>query len=252
MKHLEADSTITFEYNTGPIPPPFCHKYKIVVSKNEPDKYKIDLNLNYYDREEITEDEIYDEGFTMDDDYSWKGDLPLVWGQEIEEKINSGNWKKKPSRTTNGSEFTIKIVQDKQSEILQPASIRVWEMFVQEIIQAVFELSKREAPLQISFISGNSTSQKTDFIFSFANRNAVRESPQQGKNSMDWIEGQKLLKYIFAFDYLPENGFEKSPAEKSNYISPGDGLWYKLAPNAHTNEDTIVQIERLIETLKDW
>lgn len=252
MKQLETNSIITFEYNTGPIPPPFCHKYKIIVSKNDRDKYQIDLNLEYYDRDEITEDEIFDEGFTLDDDYKWNGELPLVWGQEIENKVKSTNWKKKPSRSKDGSEFIIRVVQDNQSEILQPASSRIWEIFVQEIIQAVFELSKKEAPLQISFISGSSKNrnQKIDFTFSFSNRSVLRDSSQKGKKAIDWKEGQKLLKYIFAFDYLPENSFEKIPSADSNYINPGDGLWYDLVPTANSREDDIAQINRLIETLK--
>ncbi len=252
MKHLKTNNIITIEYNTGSIPPPFCHKYKIAVSKDDRDKYHIDLNLEYYDRDEITEEEIFDEGFTLDDDYIWKGDLPKVWGQEIENKIKSTNWRKKPSRSNDGSDLIIRVVQDNQSEILQPASSRIWEIFAQEIIQAVFELSKKEAPLQINFISGSAINQnlKIDFTFSFANRSVLRDSPQNGKKHIDWLEGQKLLKYIFAIDYLPENGFEKIPSAVSNYINPGDGLWYKLAPAANSREDDIFQINRLIETLK--
>lgn len=252
MKHLDTSSTITFEYNSGPIPPPFCHKYKIVVSKNNQDTYQINLNLEYYDRDQITEEEVFDEGFTLDDDYKWDGELPLVWGKEIENRFKSANWKKKPSRDKHGSDFIIRMVHDNQSEILQPASSRIWEIFVQEIIQAVFELSKKEAPLQINFISGGSKnqSQKIDFTFSFAKRSVLRDSPQHGKKNIDWLEGQKLLKYIFAIDYFPENSYEKIPSTESNYISPGDGLWYELALAANAREDDIAQINRLIETLK--
>lgn len=246
---LETNSWISLEYNTGQIPPPFCHRYKINISKSEKGTYKIELNLEYYDRDEITEDEIFDEGFTLGDDFKWAGELPTTWGKEIEKKLSTTNWKKKNSQGNNTSEFIIKITQKNQSEILHPASTRIWEIFSQEIIQAVFELSKKEAPLLISFISESSQGLKTDFIFSFTNRSVLKETPQKDKISINWIEGQKLLKYIFAFDYYPENGFEKIPKIKSNYISPGDGLWYELAPKADTNEDTIVQIERLIETL---
>ena len=71
MKQDETFSKITFEYNTGSIPAPFCHKYKIVISKNSPEQYLVDLNLEYYGRDEITEEEIFDEGFTLDDNYKW-------------------------------------------------------------------------------------------------------------------------------------------------------------------------------------
>lgn len=254
MKQLETSSIITFEYNTGSIPPPFCHKYKIVISKNDQGKYQIDLNLEYYDRDEITEDEIFDEGFSLDDNYKWNGELPLVWGKEIEGKFNTTNWKKKPTRSNDGSDFTIKIAQNNESEMLQPATSRIWEIFLQEIIQAVFELSKREAPLLISYISGSSKNKnnKLDFTFSFSNRSIRKDSIQKDTHSIDWKEGQKLLKYIFAVDYFPENSFEKIPSKESDYISPGDGLWYELAPIEHAREDDIVQIDRLVETLKNY
>ena len=254
MKYIESYSKITFEYNTGPIPAPFCHRYKIIILKKSNNEYQVDLNLEYYGREEITEEEIVEEGFSLDDDYSWSGNLPLVWGQEIEKKLSSANWKKKPTRREDGSDFIIRLLQDKKSEVLQPASSRIWEIFIQEIIQAIFELSKKEAPLQISFLSGSSSNQskKIDFTFSFANRAVLLDSSQKDEKSIDWEEGQKLLKYIFNYDYLPENSLAKIPKKQSNYISPGDGFWYELKPFEHANEDSANQINRLIETLKSY
>ena len=254
MEHSEAFSRITFEYNTGPIPPPFCHRYKIEISKNNAEEYKLDLEIEYYDRDEITEEEIFEEGFSLDDDYSWTGNLPRIWGQEVEKKLKLTNWRKKISRSEDDSEFIIKITDNYQSEVLQPAIIRPWEIFVQEIIQAVFEMNKREAPLQISFLPGNSNNlnQKIDFTFSFASRNFLVNSSGIDNKSMDWTEGQKLLKFIFRIDYLPENGFEKIPETPGNYISPGDGLWYELAPFEHANKEAIAKLKQLIETLESY
>ena len=254
MRKIEAESKITFEYNTGPIPPPFCHGYKIEISKNNAEEYKAELELEYYDRDEITEEEIFEEGFSLDDDYSWNGNLSPVWGQEIEKKLKITNWKKKPSKSKDGSEFIIKTETKYKSEVLQPAATRPWEIFVQEIIQAIFELSKKEAPLQISFLTGNliKQNQKIDFTFSFSTRNFLVNSSSIDNKPMDWTEGQKLLKFIFSIDYLPENSFDKIPKASGNYISPGDGLWYELAPFEHAKKETIAQIERLIETLESY
>ncbi|MCK5704953.1 MAG: hypothetical protein KAI29_27565 [Cyclobacteriaceae bacterium] len=251
MEHTESFSKITFEYNTGPIPPPFCHKYKIVILKSKHEKYQVDLNLEYYDRDEITEDEIFDEGFSLDDDYKWKGNLPQVWGHEIERNLKSANWKKRPGPGNDGSELIIRISQDNQSEVLQPSSTREWEIFIQEIIQAIFELSKKEAPLHISFLSGESKNhgEKVEFVFSFANRNVLLISSKNGQNPMDWKEGEKLLKYIFAFNYMPESGFEKIPEKPGDYISPGDGLWYELSSQKN---DDIERAKKLVETLKSY
>ncbi len=254
MRHIETFTKITIEYITGPIPPPFCHRYKVEISKSSSEDYQVDLQLEYYDRDEITEEEIFEEGFSVDDDYSWNGNLPPVWGKEIENKLSLTNWKKKPSRSKDGSEFIIKITGDDKSEVLQPAVTRPWEIFVQEIIQAVFEMSKKEAPLQISFLPENSNklNQKIDFTFSFAGRDLQVNSLKMRSKSMGWGEGQKLLKFIFSIDYLPENSFEKIPKTQGNYISPGDGLWYELKPNENANKESIARIKKLIETLNGY
>ena len=57
------------------------------------------------------------------------------------------------------------------------------------------------------------------------------------------------MKYIFAFDYMPENGFEKIPGKPGNYISPGDGLWYELLSQKN---DDIERTNKLVETLKSY
>ncbi len=243
---------ITLMYNTGPIPPPFCHRYKISIEKKSADDYHVDLDLEYFDRDEITEDEIFDEGFSMEDDCTWSGNLPRVWGHRLEEKFKSTNWKKKPTFSDSGTEFLIKLSQHDKSEIIQPATSRPWEMLAQEIIQAVFELSKKEAPLHIIFVSGSSKDQrkKAEFTFSFAHQKVTLIA--QSKKNIDWEEGQKLLKYIFGFDYIPEDSFDEVPDADGNYISPGDGFWYELAPSENAKKDAVRRVEKLVETLKDY
>lgn len=245
---------ITFEYNSGSVPPPFCHKYKIVISKGDQGSFYLELTLEYYDREELSDEEIFEEGFSLEDDYSWKGDFPAVWAQEIEKKLASTSWKKKPTPSRDGTEFIIKKICEDRSEILQPTLSKEWESFVQEIIQVVFEISNKEAPLFMSFISKNSTllETKIDFEFPFAARKVIVNSEIKGENTISWAEGQKLLKYVFGFDYLPENSLDKIPEKSGNFINPGDGYWYELALHANANENTKARIGKLVETLKSY
>ena len=60
------------------------------------------------------------------------------------------------------------------------------------------------------------------------------------------------LKYIFSFDYMPEDSFDEIPNENGNYISPGDGFWYELAPFENAKKDAIKRIDKLVETLKNY
>lgn len=243
---------LTLMYNSGPIPPPFCYQYNINIEKKSAAEYHVDLDLEYYDRDEVTEEEIFDEGFSMEDNCKWAGELPVIWGERLEEKLNTTNWKKKPNFNKTGTEFILKLVKQGVSELMQPVELRPWEMLAQEIIQTVFELSGKEAPLHIIFVSGNSKDQnkKADFTFSFAHQQVTLIS--RSKKNIEWEEGQKLLKYIFGFDYMPEESFDEIPNDTGNYISPGDGFWYELAPYENAKKDVITRIERLVETLKGY
>ena len=254
MRKIDTFDQIIFEYNTGPIPPPFCHNYKIIIYKSNSDQFKVELKLEYYDRDEIAKEEIFNEGFSLDDDYVWNGNLPTIWGTEITKKLTSSNWKKKPSPSAGGGNFVIKLKNLGQSELLHPAEIRSWEVFAQEIIQAVFELSEKEAPLQINFLckQTNAEHQLVDFIFSFATQSIQIDPLKKEQNSISWADGQKLLKYIFSFDYYPEKGFDKIPKNHGNYISPGDGFWYELTANENANKGALERVDKLVETLKSY
>ena len=254
MIQIESFDKITFKYNSGTIPPPFCHKYYIEIKAKSLEVFRVKLQLEYYDRDTISEDEIFEEGFSLEDDFTWSGPLPKVWGEEIIKKLKSSNWKKKPLPSSSSSEFTIKVDHHNESEILQPADTRTWEIFVQEIIQAIFELSEKEAPLFLSYVSKSSEEQinQADFNFSFAQRKISITSQNNSLKNMTWTEGQKLLKFIFSIDYLPENGSEQVPNLPGNYISPGDGWWYELAPYKNSGKDAIDKIDKLNQSLLNY
>lgn len=254
MTKIDAFDSLTCEYDTGTVPPPFCHRYKIKITRSKSQVLQIDLKLEYYDRDEINEEEIFDEGFTLEDDFVWKGILPEIWEKEITEKLNSTSWRKKLTASQDGSEFIIKLVNKDKTEILQPADTRAWENFCQEIIQAVFELGKKEAPLFISYVYKLSKHHKeqVDFEYSFSTRKIRITNPGNKQKSLEWVEGRLLLKHIFSLDYVPEDGLEDIPIKQGNYISPGDGLWYELSQKNNAGNSTNEKIKKLVNTLNTY
>lgn len=254
MTPINSFNAITIQYDSEQYPPPFCHRYRLEIKMESASKYTVDLNLEYYDRDEISEEEIIGEGFSMEDDFKWQGPIPEIWINELIKKINSANWKKYTSKKSTGPEFRIKISQGEKTETLSPAETRQWEIFIQEIIQAIFELANKEAPLLIRFVSkpAKDLFDQVDFMYSFAQRNLSIDTENKSHMKITWAEGQKLLKYIFGIDYLPENALEKVPKSKGNYISPGDGLWYELSPEKQTSDGEAEKLERLIETFNQF
>jgi hypothetical protein len=69
---------------------------------------------------------------------------------------------------------------------------------------------------------------------------------------MDWKEGQKLMQYIFYFDFLPEEAHEQQPSVSGNYINPGDGLWYSFDTQETPNQDLSDRWAKLIEKLDSF
>ena len=241
---------LIISFDTGPVPPPFCHRYAISISKTE-EGWNVSLDLEYYDRDEITEEEIFDEGFSLDDDFQWQGALPELWAEELKNKLSGTNWTKKIIQD-DGSSLSVKISESGKSELLYPADRRVWEIFSQEIIQAIFELGKKEMPLQIEYLSVGDKKQMEGLSlnYSFAERQVGVFTTSNKKRIIDWKEGQKLMQHIYFFDFLPENANDKVPNVSGDYINPGDGLWYALGDESSVH--LVNRKDKLIKTLKSY
>jgi hypothetical protein len=251
--NIESFNKVTFLYDTGPIPPPFCYRYNITISSEDAENFEITADLDYYDRNEVSEDEIYNEGFSPDDNFQWKGSLPTVWIQEIIGKLNTSNWKKQISIRPGDTGLILKLESEQGAEDLEPADLRTWEVFIQEIIQACFELSGKEAPLYICYLENYSKNGKKQFkiTYSFAHRSVILKTSQEYEKDISWPEGRKLLKYIFGIDYLPEEGLAKIPAEKGSYICPGEDLWYRLDSEKKV-KDAESKVDKLVSLLRGY
>jgi hypothetical protein len=211
----------------------------------------VSLNLEYYDRDEITEEEIFDEGYSLEDDFKWDGTLPEVWIDALESRLSRTSWTKK-NIPDDGASLSIKIFESGKSELLYPSEKRTWEVLSQEIIQAIFELGKKEAPLHIEYLSVSDKNQKVGLSlkYSFSKRQVELQTTSNKTLMLDWAEGQKLMQYIYFFDFIPDDATDKIPNVQGDYISPGDGLWYAL--NDNSEEHLAIRKKKLIETLKSY
>ncbi|HWV33270.1 MAG TPA: hypothetical protein VN038_26610, partial [Dyadobacter sp.] len=83
-KNLQIPGQYIIRFQTAPVvPAPFAHFYTLKMDIQSAEDLRVDFDIVYNDREELTEDEIFDEGFSTDDDYKWKGSLPAVWISEF-------------------------------------------------------------------------------------------------------------------------------------------------------------------------
>jgi len=137
--------TISISYQTLQAPPPYAMAFTLNVDLS--DKVLVEINIEYLDREEIDEMEIEAEGFTLDDNFNWKGTIGDSWSKSIKNYFDGV----KVNRHSKDIQHWLygKVINNnatKEGHLNDPENQLP---FLQQIIQACFEKSQRELPLQL-------------------------------------------------------------------------------------------------------
>lgn len=223
-------ASVKIAYHTPALPPPFSYAYTITV-KYVQKGLDFDFVLTYVDRDEIEEEEIFAEGFTLEDDYQSEGTLPTAWAGALEEQIRKTSW----VNDKKDAPLAIKIV-DKDNRVFEgaPADMASWEYFLQELMQGVFEVGKKELPLEVQYreVVNKADDLAIKLQVSFAERTShvtyTKGAEQSRKKPLPWKDLKKFLKSIFTPDYFTEMARPQLPSKKGRYINPGDGKWYEF------------------------
>ncbi|MDJ1467352.1 hypothetical protein [Xanthocytophaga flava] len=238
------------------IPPPYCYYYHIkgLVSPND---IKIDFSWVYHNREGLTQEEIEDEGFTGQDDFSWKGNISRIWLPLMEELLKNSRTTTKTD--TNDQPFLELTFKTQKNVIFQgcPDSIWNWEYFLQEFIQGIYETSGKEAPLLIRYkkIAAQSTlfcSLKIQFKDRSVSIQTRLNDAKMQQKSGNWDEMKELLELIFSLSFISEKAEKREPHLQGSYIDIGENLWYelgKVALNPSLKVNTIAQVEQHINKI---
>ena len=243
--HLRTEdlTRIEIEYDSGVIPPPYSHifKLKIGFGKNFLDSQ---LDLVYTDRDEVSEDDILNEGFTMDDDYHFQGEIPKVWEKPLRELYAKSKWSNKKLDEEGGIKLLSK---DSQGQIIRtvPLNQEDWQIFSQDYIQAIYEITHKEAPLTIHYIIRE---KETAYDINLVVRFSIRkmEVTVNGKvKEVDWDETKELLSFIFLPDYDYGMATESKPSQKGQFIECGDGFWHDMQKGVFNIDDSFDAISRI-------
>jgi hypothetical protein len=238
--HLKSDDIIRLEieYDSGTIPPPFSHTFKLKIGF-EKDFLNTRLDLQYTDRDEVTEEEIYDEGFTLNDDYNFIGEIPGVWEKPFKTLYSQSKWSNKtPLEEEGGIKLLAKDIHGKISRTI-PTNHQEWLYLAQEYIQAIYEISKKEAPLTVRYRHVNKQGQITDYELTVKFSVRKIELLINGKpQPAGWEETRPLLSYIYLPDYNYELAKEKPSAKRGAYIDCGDGFWHEFGKGVINIDDS--------------
>lgn len=210
---------VKISYQTLQLPPPFAFAYTLDLDFAD-DEINIQYHLEFLNREEITQEEIEDEGFSMDDDFSWQGILGKVWAEDLKEDIEHIELEEE------SEDFNIYLHAEIHNEGKERSGLAVlaedWDYRLQELIQAIYEKAGIEAPLHLSVINIDSgTTSKYEVEGSFEHqKSAVNGQP------LDWDVLHDVMSDIYTIDFDQEP--VKNPKEDGLWINPDGASGYQL------------------------
>ncbi|NBA88495.1 hypothetical protein GVN16_22165 [Emticicia sp. CRIBPO] len=222
-------NSFSIKYQTSDlVPPPFAHAIEIngKIDKNSTLLYEFEIT--YLGREDLTEDEILGEGFSLNDDFSIKGSLPKVWTDHLSDLLKATN------------PLYLKEINDTQDywqiesgdKPFYPAKTERWKTFLEEFQQAAYEDNQWEAPLKIKILRlGDGAKERLTIKGSFLNRKLETEveiNQEKNHKTLKFTELDNLLRKVYGGEYLMEKADKKAPSKMGIYVNLGDEIWFEV------------------------
>lgn len=234
---MTAIHSFEIRYETAPdVPPPYCCYYHL-QGKLHNDQLHVDFQWVHHHREELTEEEIMDEGFTGRDDFAWQGEINKVWLDEFEKLLRQTRRNEKPADSAAYLEIRANSLQ---ATVFAgtPLNATEWEYVGQELIQGIYETAGKEAPLVIRFkkVFPDKTDLFVSLTFLFSRRIIQGLLKQRTENKpflADWEAVKPALSQLYALDYEPETAISREPTQPGLFVDPGEGAWYELGNETH-------------------
>jgi len=216
---------ITVSFQTQQVPPPYAYR-AVMQLHTTSSAIKVDFELSYYGREQLTEEELIAEGFSSEDDVTWSGHLNECWLSTIN-KLSEFQFAEEPDGETY-LHIEVDSSHDGFPENFHDAHIQF-----QELVQAVLEQAGVANPLVLNYKNGD---RKSNIAWDFSRRLILHNN----ESSDQWEVGRKILESVYNVDYQSLKAKSK-PVHGSINIEGDD--WYFLP------KDTWNVVLKLIDRL---
>lgn len=212
--------TLNLKFQTNELtPPPYAYAIEI-DTKVLPSGLQASFEINYLEREVLTIDEIIDEGFTENDDFKLRVNLPNVWLDALDAIYSKSTFHKKETLEDQEEYFEI------GGQF--PENTAEWKLFLEQMQQAILEKAEREAPLFIEIIRINHDGRNVyEFNASFLHR-TFTVSKNKVLQALTWSQLNAFLEDIFVAEIKYEKAKTETPKNEGIYIQFGDGMWLEL------------------------
>ena len=216
------------------VPPPHAHAVELSLMAT-PAGLDYQYDLEYIDREDISPDELSEEGYSEHDNLSLKGTLPKIWVEAFTEILASN--KPLHIKELREEQAFWDICEDKKH--FYPSNSPAWELLIDEFKQAILEAQQYESPLQITVLRiGEGGTLKYGIKGEFKDR-SLQITHNEIEKNIAWRDLSCLLKDFFAGEMLPEKTTQKQPTHSGLFIDYGDGYWYQLGVSLLTKPSKI-------------
>jgi hypothetical protein len=246
MDFFKHDFKLFYE-SPSDIPAPYHFEAIFDFKSFENDALELSLHIQYIDREDFSAEELISEGVSVDDTFDWNGELPIIWKNRLAlslSKYKSGSCDPKDSEP-------FIAIEAANSTTFVPRFLALEENLVQELMQAIFEISGKEYPLFLGFQFKdlNDTWNKYQGEISFSNLNfTYSDTNGQMVTVSDWDKLQDLISTIFIAEFITDKALEDLKKSNAFAIFPGDGFWYIAGdslrkPSGNTNYFDILEMK---------
>jgi hypothetical protein len=223
--------TLNIKFQTNELtPPPYAYAIEI-ETKPFSNGLQASFEINYLEREVLTIDEIIDEGFTENDDFKLRVNLPNAWLDALDAIYSKSTFHKKETLEDHEEYFEI------SGQF--PENTEEWKLFLEQMQQAILEKAEREAPLFIEIIRINHDGKNVyEFNASFVDRTFTVTKNKEPK-SLTWKQLNSFLEDIFVAEIKYEKAKTESPQKEGIYLQFGDGMWLELGNSYLTQPSKI-------------
>lgn len=209
---------VKVSYQTLQLPPPHAFAYTLELDFLE-DELKVKYELEFLNRDEITLEEIEEEGFSTDDDFSWTGSLGKAWVDDLYDDLLDVELEEE------SEDFNIYLHMEIQDKEVDMAGLAVlaedWDYRLQELIQAIYEKAGIEEKLKLQFIhiqTGENTFYQLEASFEHKTCNI-------NKKPITWEELHQLMSDVYTIDFEGEE--VEKPSKEGLWINPDGESGYQ-------------------------
>lgn len=216
---------INIKFQTSALQPaPYAYALQLDLKEGKNKTLAYDLDIEFLDRDSLTEEEILEEGFTLSDDVQVNGQLPQTWLEALKMLLSRTEKTDKDELEESEDLWYLDTGKDQ----FYPKNVRQWADFTEQIRQAILEDSGLEKPLEITLVEITAAGKTTTVIKgSFARQTLVVEK-EGNRKSLKWTQLNAILRDLYSGDLDYEQATTRQKNAPGIYLNFGDEYWFEL------------------------